>query len=163
MRFPIKTVLGMTAAMALSACAAPLWLQGSERLEAVELGVAAICPGEGPDAWIQVLDSADAVRGWQQRHGLDLLTEPEAPGRRYALVGMGQRSTGGYGLAVSRSAHLAGGVLRLQATFVAPAADSMRTQVLTSPCALVRLPKGQWNAIAVYDQTGRERAVVAAP
>lgn len=163
MRLSVRTTLGIAAVMALSACAVPLWLQGSERLEAVELGAATICPSEGPDAWIEVLDNVEAVRDWQQRHGLDLLKEPEGPGRRYALVGMGQRTTGGYGLAVSRAAHLAAGVLRLQATFVAPAAGGMRTQILTSPCALVRLPKGQWNAIAVYDQTGRERAVVAHP
>jgi len=163
MRRIIQTALSACLAIAVSACALPLWLQGSERLEAVELGVASICPSAGPEAWLKVLDNADAVRTWQQQHGLEMLDASEEPGRRYVLVGMGQRNTGGYGLAVSRSARLTAGVLRLQATFVAPTAGGMRTQVQTSPCALVRLPRGHWNAIAVYDQTGRERAVSGMP
>ncbi|MEQ1439694.1 protease complex subunit PrcB family protein [Fontimonas sp. SYSU GA230001] len=146
-------VAGMTAA-ALSACGIGRWFERGERVEVFEVARAQLC---GAEPGVRLLDSADAVRDWLQRAGIAVrLSEPLEPGR-YALIEMGQRTTGGYGLAVSRRARQSGAVLRIQATFFAPAPGAMTTQMLTSPCALVRLPDSEFGVIEVYDQNGQRR------
>lgn len=131
-----------------------------QAVQVADAGVSINCPASGPEPWVREFPTLDAVRAWQADHGIELLT-PGAEAGHYALVGMGQRNTGGYGIAVSREATLAEQVLRLKATFVAPSGGGMTTQMLTSPCALVRLPKQTpWRAIEVYDQTGRLRVTL---
>lgn len=152
----MKAVGVVVGALALTACAT-FWGRG-DAVRVADAGGSLNCPESGPVAWILELPSLDAVRTWQSQHGVELLAPGAEPGR-YAIVGMGQRPTGGYGVAVSRQAILYGTALRLKATFVAPESGAMTAQMLTSPCALVRLPRDVgWQAIEVYDQTGRLRA-----
>lgn len=154
----MKAGMGMLAAI-LGACASNPLNRGEPVLVA-DAGVSVSCPASGPEPWIREFASLDAVQAWQADNGIQLLT-PGAEAGRYAIVGMGQRNTGGYGIAVAREARLDDGALRLKATFIAPGAGAMTTQMLSSPCALVRLPhEAGWQRIEVYDQTGRLRATL---
>lgn len=147
----------------LSGCALRSPWNRDQTVLVADAGVAINCPASGPEPWVREFPTLDAVRTWQVEQGLDLLT-PGAEAGRYAVVGMGQRNTGGYGIAVSREATLAEQVLRLKATFVAPSGGGMTTQMFTSPCALVRLPRdAAWQTLQVYDQTGRLRVTLASP
>ncbi len=80
---------------------------------------------------------------------------------------MGQRTTGGYGLALHDPAvTIADGVGTVVVRFEEPAPGMMVTQVLTSPCLLLRMPRGGLREVRVVDPAGTVRAtamVQAAP
>lgn len=129
--------------------------------EVLEVSRGLDCGSAQPETRIQRFASAEAYRSWAAARGLALpQTEALAPGS-YALVEMGQRRSGGFGLAVSRQAERRGATLRLRATFIEPGPDAMVTQALTAPCVLVRLPEEADTTarIELYDQTGALRAV----
>lgn len=149
-------------AAALGGCGfspAKLFLSRAD-IEVREVGRSLYCNTPGDAARAVLLEGPQAVREWQAARGVTLGGAPlaQAP---YAIVEMGTRPTGGYGLAVSRAAELRGDLLVLQATFVSPAPGAIRTQAVSSPCALVQLPPGRYGAIEVYDQTGEVRATDA--
>ncbi len=147
-------------AVLLSGCGISQWFVRGERVSVSEVGRAQLCSDESADASVQVFASGNAVQQWQQRTGIDLHPRELQPGR-YALIQMGQRHTGGYGIAVSGDAMRAESVLKLYATFFAPAKGAMTTQMITSPCVLVQLPSGSYATVEVYDQTGAVRATAA--
>lgn len=159
--------LGLTLMLAGCSVSMPA-LQGVDRLmtrgataEVVEVSRSLDCGSAEPDTRLHRFDSAEAYRSWASARGLVLpQTEQLAPAR-YVLIEMGQRPSGGYGLAVSRQAERRGARLRLRATFIEPGPDAMVTQALTAPCALVRLPSSDEveARIELIDQTGALRAV----
>lgn len=119
-----------------------------------------------PDDISRVTLLADrvAVARWQEERGVQLQGNEAIAEAAHALVDVGQRRSGGYGLAVTRKAVLhEDGHLYLRATFVEPAEGAAVTQEITSPCVLVKLPKGRIPFVRVYDQTDRLRADSAQP
>ncbi len=156
----MKRVAGLSFALLLTACSTPGgWLKGAEPLRVEEVGSSSTCGVEASETTLQWFGNAAAVAAWQSQQGLSLLPGDGAPGS-YVLISMGQRSSGGYGVTVSREAVVRDGRVQLQATFVAPGAGRMAIQMITSPCVLVRLPQGSWAGVDVRDQTGRLRASV---
>jgi hypothetical protein len=147
-------------AVILSGCGVGQWFVRGESVSVTEVGRSQLCSDESDDAAVQLFTSGNAVLQWQQRTGIDLRPRELQPGR-YALVQMGQRHTGGYGIAVSGDATRADGNLKLYATFFAPGRGAMTTQMITSPCVLVQLPPGGYDSVEVYDQTGALRASAA--
>lgn len=145
------------ATLGLSACGMREWFVTSDPVEVVEVARSQLCSAEQPEARIRVFESPAAVAGWQQLTGIDLRTGPLAQGH-YALIEMGQHHTGGYGIAISREARIRDDVLQIYATFFSPSARGVVTQVITSPCVLVRLPGGYYREVEVYDQDGALRA-----
>lgn len=135
----------------------------SSRIEVREVGRSLYCNSATEQARAALLDTPQAVLDWQAARGVTLAGGESLAQAPHAIVEMGTRPTGGYGLAVSRAAMLRGDLLILQATFVSPAPGSIRTQALSSPCALVRLPPGRYGAIEVQDQTGAVRATGGRP
>lgn len=131
--------------------------------EVLEVSRALDCGSEQPETRIHRFASAEAYRSWAAARGLVLPQTDDLTPARYALIELGQRPSGGYGLAVSRQADRRGDILRLRATFIEPGPDAMVTQALTAPCALVRLPVGEEAReearIELYDQAGNLRAV----
>ena len=113
-------------------------------------------PGEEPAA--RILPDLKAVQDWQHARGVTFPGAPTLAPAPYALVETGQRPTGGYGLAVARSAVLRGELVILSATFLSPSAEAPRTQALTSPCVLVQLPPGRYTSIEVQDPAEVVRA-----
>jgi hypothetical protein len=142
-------------APALAACAAPASAPG---LEVGEAGRSAYCNTPGEAARAALLPDAAAVLAWQAGRGIALLDAAAAGPGPYALVEMGLRSTGGYDVTVSPGATLRDGELVLQAAFSAPAPGSLRTQALSSPCVLLRLPPGRYATVEVRDRSGARLA-----
>lgn len=127
-------------------------------IEVREIARSLYCNTPGEEAMVQLLPDAQAVLDWQVSRGVAMAGSESIVQSPYALVEMGGRPTGGYGLAVARAAVLRGELLILQATFVSPAPGSLRTQALSSPCVLVQLPRGRYRTIEVQDQSGAVRA-----
>lgn len=129
--------------------------------EVYEIRRASICNGSGSDAAVELLQDAAAVKAWQDARGIDLIGSKPLPAGPFAVVDHGTRTTGGYGLAVSRRGRLREGALKLTASFLSPKPDEIRPYALTSPCVLVKLPAGSYSSVEVVDPSGRRRAVTA--
>ena len=75
------------------------------------------------------------------------------------LIHMGQKSTGGYGLELlRRRALLKGGTAYVRINWKQPPAKAIVTMMITSPCLLVKIQRGDYNSVAIIDQSGRQRA-----
>lgn len=70
------------------------------------------------------------------------------------FVTMGQKPTAGYSVRLA-SAALTGDTLDLSVAVRTPPADSVQAQVMTSPCAILALEPGKWNAIRLHGLTER--------
>lgn len=142
-------------APALAGCAA---FATATTLEVREAGRSPYCNTPGEAARAALLPDAAAVLEWQAARGITLVDGESLAAGPYALVEMGLRSTGGYEVTVSPDATLRGDEVVLQATFSVPAPGSLRTQALSSPCALVRLPAGRYATVDVRDRSGAHLA-----
>ena len=127
-------------------------------IEVREVGRSLYCNTAGEDARVVLLADPQAVLDWQAARGITLAGSETLAQTAYAVVEMGVRPTGGYGLAVARAAVLRDERAILSATFVSPPPGSIRTQALSSPCVLVQLPRGRYSEVEVEDQTGTVRA-----
>ena len=140
--------------LGLSACASD-WLSRESTVEVSEVARSQQCNSEGQETRLSLLPDPGAVAAWQQQRGVDLGARlPQGP---FVLVEMGERNSGGYGIAISRLAGRRGDTLTLRGTFIAPAADDIATQAITSPCVLVSLPREGYGAVEIVDQDGRLR------
>lgn len=146
----------------LSACgavdSARRLVEPSADLRVQEVARSQHCSSVGDDSRVTLFRDVDALKAWETGRvslsdGRNLADAP------HVLIEMGQRKTGGYGLAVSRAARLSSsGRLTLTATYVEPSSAAFVTQALTAPCVLVRLPKHEYTSAEVLDQSGRQRA-----
>jgi hypothetical protein len=74
------------------------------------------------------------------------------------LLAMGRKATGGYVLELADgAASVTSGVLRLTVQWLEPRPGTMVTQVLTSPCLLLRIPRAEFDHIEVKDEYGTVR------
>ncbi|MEO9587214.1 MULTISPECIES: protease complex subunit PrcB family protein [Marinobacter] len=64
------------------------------------------------------------------------------------LVGLGQKTTGGYGLTL-QSSEIVDDVLELMVKVRRPAAGAMVTQALTTPCAVIAISPDDWEQLRV--------------
>lgn len=126
-------------------------------IEVREIGRSLYCNTPGDAPMVQLLPDTQAALDWQAARGVSLAGAERLGQSPYAIVEMGSRPTGGYGLAVARAAELRGELLVLQATFVSPAAGTLRTQAISTPCVLVQLPRGRYHDVEVQDQSGAVR------
>lgn len=151
-----------TAALLLSGCTSDLgWLlrfSGDNPVEVRELGRSTQCGTTGDKAVATVFTDATELRQWQDQRGIKLVDGDAVPAGPYAVVEMGQRPTGGYGIAISRKAGIRRDLVVLKGTFIAPADNSALPQVVTSPCVLVGLPSGFNRGVVVFDQSGAIQA-----
>ena len=147
----------------LAGCAMPALLGGGTPIEVREVGRSLYCNTPGTEPQVVLLKDPQAVLDWQAGRGIALAGGEALAQAAYAVVEMGGRPTGGYGVAVARTATLSGEDVTLSATFVSPAPGSIRTQALSSPCVLVQLPRGRYARVDVEDQSGAVRASSDAP
>jgi hypothetical protein len=150
----------LLAAAALAGCgfSPDRLFSSSSQIEVREVGRSLYCKTPGEDAQARLLPDLRAVVDWQAQRGVTLAAKESLVQAPHVVVEMGTRPTGGYGIAVARQAELRGDLVTLQATFVSPAPGSMRTQALSTPCVLVRLPPGRYGRVEVQDPTGTVRA-----
>ncbi len=146
-------------ATGLSACSS--WMGSDDRVVVSEVNSSSLCNAPGEASQLTLLKDGAAVKAWESSRGVSLTGATVLPVGPYVVVDLGVRSSGGYGIAVSRQAGMRKGTLTLSATVFEPAADAMSTQALTSPCALVRLPVVDFQTLKLIDQRGKVRATLA--
>ena len=147
----------------LSACAADGPPPGGRvSVEAIHAG--SFCGARSAGAvW---LDDTRALAGWPDGAAG---TVPEAAAaavpfqrRGVVAVSMGRQPTGGYALRLGATeAVISDGVLTLPVDWVEPPADGVATQVLTRPCLLVSVPRGDYHRVLVVDGKGVVRGRVS--
>jgi hypothetical protein len=143
---------------ALAGCAMPGMFSRGTPIEVREVGRSLYCNTPSESSRVLLLRDPQAVLDWQASRGIALAGGEALAQTAYAVVEMGGRPTGGYGVAVARTATLRDEDVTLSATFVSPAPGSIRTQALSSPCVLVQLPRGRYARVEVVDQSGEVRA-----
>lgn len=158
----MKRILTVGVAVVLSACgavdSARRLVEPSADLRVQEVARSQHCGSAGDDSRVTLFPDLNAVKAWESGRA-SLSEDRELADAPHALIELGQRKTGGYGLAVSRAARLSSsGRLTLTATYVEPSPTAFVTQALTAPCVLVRLPKHDYTSAEVLDQSGRQRA-----
>jgi len=161
----IKTKFALSAglsALMLAGCTTDLgWMlrfSGETPVEVRELARSAQCGTPSEKSVVTVLADVGDLRKWQEQRGIQLVDNDAAPAGPYAVVEIGQRPSGGYGLAISRKASIRRDLVVLKGTFITPAADSVSAQVVTSPCVLVGLPSGFNRGVVVFNQAGEIQA-----
>jgi hypothetical protein len=79
-------------------------------------------------------------------------------------IQMGQKPSGGYGIELAEPhATLNGGEALIRLRWIEPAPGTIVTQILTSPCLIVSLPKGAYEKIAITDENGSVRETISLP
>ena len=151
-------------ALVLAGCAGGI--QGAEPLLAEAVGGGAQCAAGGEGMAIHfaadLAGRESLVRSHGPAEGIELAGLPEDA--LLLLVSMGQRSTGGYGLALAREEVVVEDeVAVIELEFTEPGPDDLVTQALTSPCLLLTLPEGGYSVVRVVDQHGHSRAEAAVP
>jgi len=84
----------------LAACASlSTMFPSGQSIEVSEVRQLVSCNSDGPQARLYLLADREAVRAWQREHKVDLVgVDPLPAAGAYALVEMGVRMSGGYGL-----------------------------------------------------------------
>jgi hypothetical protein len=78
------------------------------------------------------------------------------------LIRMGRKPASGYGIELaSKQIVLRDQTAIVTVRWIEPARDAILAQMITSPCMLIKLAKGNYTAIRIVDQTGTVRAEVA--
>jgi hypothetical protein len=155
------TRLALAAAVLLTACASQR-PRGPAKVTASVLRAGTQCGGEvtGPSArWISTEGVLRAAMGPGGAFGVQADMPVDFRKEGVLAVYMGQRSTGGYALAlhdpeVAIQDHVGTVVVR----FEEPPPGGMVTQVITSPCLLLRLPRAELRQVRVVDPAGTLRA-----
>lgn len=158
MAFKTKALLSAAAAvLLLSGCGDLGWLlrfSGDTPVEVRELARSTQCGTPDQKSAVTVFADAAEFRKWQEQRAIKLIDSDAMPAGPYALVEMGVRATGGFGVAISRKAGVRRDLVVLKGTFIGPSADMALAQVETSPCVLVGLPSGFYRGVVVFNQAG---------
>ena len=156
-----KIVATAAMAFALSGCSGlpdirvSDWFSGDETpISVTEVARHSQCGAKTAELNTHIFRQVESLKLWESERGIEFLRDEPLQEGNYAVVELGQRNTGGYGLAVSRQAALRGSTVILNTTFLSPRPGSMRTQALTSPCVLVALPQARIKNIEVRNEAG---------
>lgn len=79
---------------------------------------------------------------------LDPLKAVDFDREHLLIVGLGQKPTGGYGITLENSA-IRDDVLEITVSVRQPAAGTMVSQVLTTPCAVMAISPEHWQRLSV--------------
>jgi len=119
--------------------------------------------GNGPGSqWITTQQQLDRLYG--QLNVQLVGKKPVAPKLDFItsgvlLLNMGKKPTGGYQLKLpDQTLAIKDDAVVLQVQWIEPSPGAMLTQVLTSPCLLVRMPLAGYGRIKVVDQDNVTRA-----
>lgn len=80
------------------------------------------------------------------------------------LVHMGQKTTGGYRLELAHPhGRLQAGSALVTINWIEPPAGAIAAQMITSPCLMLKIQRGEYRSVEIVDQSGRQRARVDLP
>ena len=114
--------------------------------------------------WITNSDSYESAYNQTRKHLLgDTSTAPGVDFTRLGVfaVYMGRKPTAGYHVSMASRAAEVGehNELTLLVSWIEPPKDAILARVITSPCILVSIPKGNYSMVQVVDEGGRVRAL----
>ena len=143
-------------------------LPGSESVtvERIEVGERSLLPGG--EMHFAVYGDGDSFRAAYARIHAGTLPKPAAPAvdhTRWLVVGafLGQRPTANHGIELGpawTAADSSGTYLEMKVRETKPPAGSLAAQVVTSPYALVKIPREQWGRVRFVGPEGRLLAEV---
>jgi hypothetical protein len=116
-----------------------------------------------------VADSGQLIRILIETKGRVLGQSPPTPAVDFDAehvvdIQMGQKPTGGYGIELAEPhATLNDGEALIRLRWIEAAPGAIVTQILTSPCLIIALPKGAYEKIAITDENGKVREKVYLP
>lgn len=80
------------------------------------------------------------------------------------LIHMGHKTTGGYRLESTQSkARLKAGSAWIAIDWIEPPTGAIAAQVITQPCLLLKIQRGEYRSVVIADQSGRQRAKADLP
>ena len=130
----------------------------------------ALCGGNRPTPSVTLVAGSDQLkRILSAVKGRMIGPSPPAPlvdfdAEHVVDIQMGQKLTGGYGIElVEPHATLNDGEALIRLRWIEPAPGAIVTQILTSPCLIISLPKGAYEEIAITDENGNVREKVSLP
>lgn len=169
----MKTWTVILWALVLSGCftahhapAKPAQLQPQVIHRDTQCSISGSNPAAYPAAtWID--QTSDLKRHYQRLGnnivGLAPIKPPDIDFSRFGIlmVEMGPKPTAGYQLEMPpQDLSINNQTARITLTWTAPAPGRLLAQVITHPCILIKLPRGNFSQIYVLDQKGRQRAEV---
>jgi hypothetical protein len=112
--------------------------------------------------WIEDLDQFKKTYGRLTKHTIgaqqDHLSQVDFSREGILVVSMGQKPTGGYGLELNREfAVISDDTAVLRVSWIDPPKDAILSQIITSPCLAIILPKGPYSQIQLLDQDAHLR------
>jgi len=129
-----------------------------------------LCGGNRPTPSVTLAADSDQLkRILIESKGRMLGQSPPVPAvdfdaENVVTIQMGQKPTGGYGIELAEpDATLKDGEALIRLRWIEPAPGSIVTQILTSPCLIVSLPKGAYEKIAITDENGNVRDTISLP
>jgi hypothetical protein len=138
-------------------------------IEQVHAG--SVCSGSPRDpkaVWIN--SHQDLKRHWQRmlRHrlgtGKPSIPQVEWETHGIVMVHMGRKTTGGYRLEPAQShGRIQAGKVLIMINWVEPPAGAITAQMITSPCLLLKIQRGEYHAVVIVDQSGHQRAIADLP
>lgn len=127
----------------------------------------------GPEAaakvrWISSVTQLERIyKGFHRSTvGADPMVSPEIDFNRagVALVEMGQHPTLGYRMVLAESvARVVQNRVEIVLEWVKPGRDMMVGQMVTSPCLLLKLERGQYQEVWVKDELGQHKVSTVLP
>ena len=129
-----------------------------------------LCGGNRPTPSVTLVAGSDQLkRIFTEAKGRMIGQLPQVPAvdfdaEHVVFIQMGQKPTGGYGIELAEPyATLNDGEALIRLRWIEPAPGAIVTQILTSPCLVVALPKGAYEKIAITDENGNVREKVYLP
>ncbi len=110
-------------------------------------------------SWLGDAESYHAVLSRTRAPSSGTLPEVDFADTGVVYVEMGERPTAGYGLDFL-GARIEGEALVLELDWREPPEDAFTAQVITQPCLLLSMPKGDYREIRAEDSQGQERLQV---
>ncbi|MDY0163286.1 protease complex subunit PrcB family protein [Desulfobotulus sp.] len=88
--------------------------------------------------------------------GRDFLQDVDFDREGVLLLGLGMRRTGGYGIRLaSPDLEVSGDTAMIRLHLLRPSPGARTIQVLTWPCVLLRVPRGDYRHVQAVDEAGR--------
>lgn len=114
------------------------------------------------------LDDAEALAaflyGGKGDHAGALASAPDFGQRLVVGLSMGLQPTPGYAVRLAETnASVNGAVVSVPIEWQQPPADAIQPQVVSWPCMVVTLPRGDYRAVHFVDRDGEVRARLARP
>lgn len=162
MKLPLILV---TSAVMLGACnSAPIrgvsdWFADARDVNVTEFGRSTLCGTEGDELQVTMFADISRFETWREQRGVEFAGFEQAGDDRVVVIEQGQRPTAGYQVAVSRVARVRGTELTLHVTLLSPRPGALAAQMITAPCVVVGVPRGNYRKVRVLDQSGEQRGV----